>query len=291
MGKNYLCPICETPLKGQRYCPECHRLIKEPTIFYGKYLPNQHTNRCIVPKTEFKRQTPSVKLYYDSKQSKKKKKSKDGIALVKAISFLIVFIILFSVFISSFTDSGFEVDPDDYGENSEFVEYILDHYTDVESDEYSATYTIDADTALELGVAGTGYECFDKTYDQWLECLNNKSVGLENTMDNCRVTFYDSENYRTYFERTQEFSIDNCEVSVDYDVVSGQIIQISLYQNLEENENPNYEIPTLIADFLVSDKTISEEDIKALAQNEEKYIEDVIVYLSQDEDSIYWSFE
>jgi hypothetical protein len=196
-----------------------------------------------------------------------------------------------SIFNGSGFDSGFEVDPDDYGEDSEFVEYILDHYTDVESDDYSATYTIDADTALELGVAGTGYECFEQTYDQWLECLNNKSVSLENTTDNCRVTFYDSENYRTYFERIQEFSIDNCEVSVDYDVVSGQIIQISLYQNLEENENPNYEIPTLIADFLVSDKTISEEDIKALVQNEEKYIEDVTVYLSQDEDFIYWSFE
>ncbi len=40
MKKRYLCPVCEQELVG-RYCPECHRLRKEPLIYTGGCLPNE----------------------------------------------------------------------------------------------------------------------------------------------------------------------------------------------------------------------------------------------------------
>ena len=42
MKERYLCPVCEHELSGKRYCPECHRFVREPLVYTGGALPNEY---------------------------------------------------------------------------------------------------------------------------------------------------------------------------------------------------------------------------------------------------------
>ena len=57
----YICPVCDSELKGH-YCPVCKKRIKEPVRFTGECLPNEHSNRCYVPPNRSKKETPRANV-------------------------------------------------------------------------------------------------------------------------------------------------------------------------------------------------------------------------------------
>lgn len=46
---HYICPICDLELKGGRYCPTCKKWIREPIVYHGESMPNEHGDNCFVP--------------------------------------------------------------------------------------------------------------------------------------------------------------------------------------------------------------------------------------------------
>lgn len=46
---HYICPICDLELKGGHYCPTCKKWIREPIVYHGESMPNEHSDDCFVP--------------------------------------------------------------------------------------------------------------------------------------------------------------------------------------------------------------------------------------------------
>lgn len=49
---HYICPICDLELKGGRYCPTCKKWIREPIVYHGESMPNEHGETCFAPSSE-----------------------------------------------------------------------------------------------------------------------------------------------------------------------------------------------------------------------------------------------
>ena len=285
MYKNYICPICESRLVGQRYCPSCKKMV-EPLIYSGKYLPNEHSDRCLVePKND--------------KSTKKTSSKKINILPVIAVIIgLLPGIISFGgAIIDEFSEP--DIDPENYS-NPEFIEAVLDNYIDKNIDKYEATgcasYYVDEDFVNEWGEPGTGYQCFDVDYEGFIDQFPDYSVEEGDSLYSVELL---GSNYLTYYNHIINLS-DSYEnnIEIEYDEISKQVIQVRYEQTPEDGADVNFEIPLSIAKYLDSYDTITEDllqEIFSSAEDEgEMNLQDVdgmSIYVEEYEDTISWSFE
>lgn len=285
MYKNYICPICESRLVGQRYCPSCKKMV-EPLVYSGRYLPNEHSDRCLVePKKE--------------KTTKKISSKKINILPVIAVIIgLLPGIISFGgALIDEFSEP--DIDPENYS-NPEFIEAVLDNYIDKNIDKYEATgcasYYVDEDFVNEWSEPGTGYQCFDTSYEGIIDKFPDYSVEEGDSLYSVELLGSD---YLTYYNHIINLS-DSYEnnIEVEYDEISKQVIQVRYEQTLEDGADIDFKIPLSIAKYLDSYDTITEDllqEIFSSAEDEDETslqdVEGMSIYVEEYEDTISWSFE
>ena len=275
MYKSYICPICESRLVGQRYCPSCHKLV-EPLVYSGRYLPNEHSDRCLM---EIKKSVP--------KKTDKSVPKKAGI-----LSILAVIIGLLPAILSF---AGPEIDPENYN-NPEFIQAVLDNYIDKNLDKYEATgcasFYVDEDFVNEWNESGTGYQCFNVGYEGLVDKFGYYDMGEEDNQYS--IELYGS-NYSTFYNHIINLSDDENLIEIEYDEVSKQVIQVRYEQSLEDSDI-DYQIPLSIANYLDSYAAVTEEVLQKMALaaedgSESPDVEGMSIYVDEYEDTITWSFE
>ena len=53
---HYICPICDLELKGGHFCPTCKKWIREPVIYNGECMPNEHSDDCFLERVNRKKE-------------------------------------------------------------------------------------------------------------------------------------------------------------------------------------------------------------------------------------------
>lgn len=283
MYKNYICPICETRLVGKCYCPSCHKRV-EPLVYSGRYLPNEHSDRCLVEREK------SV-----SKKTEKSVSKKAGILSIIAviIGLLPAVLSITGALVDKFSQP--EVDPQNYS-NPEFIEAVLDNYIDKNLDKYEATgcatYYVDEDFVNEWNEPGTGYQCFDVGYEDLVDKFGYYDMGEGDS--EYSVELYGS-NYSTFYNHIINLSDDENLIEIEYDEISKQVIQVRYEQSLEDLDI-DYQIPLSIANYLDTYGKVTEKMLKnivstAESENNSPEVEGMSIYVDEYEDTITWSFE
>lgn len=300
MYKSYICPICESRLVGQRYCPSCHKLV-EPLVYSGRYLPNEHSDRCLVEPRKMQAKV-AVKTKQNKSEWKKqrpkeeKKTGKAGIlSIIAVIIGLLPAILSFAgIFADEFLDIN--INPEDYS-NPEFIQAVLDNYIDKNTDAYDetgyASYYVDEDFVNEWNEPGTGYQCFDVDYEGLVDKFGYYDMGEGDS--EYSVDLFGT-NYKTYYNHSINLSDgDKNDIEIEYDEVSKQVIQVRYEQSLEDSDI-DYQIPLSIANYLDSYAAVTEEVLQKMALaakdgSESPDVEGMSIYVDEYEDTITWSFE